>query len=309
MKYLFGPVNSRRLGKSLGIDLMPYKTCTLDCVYCECGKTTNLTNTIAEYVPTDDVLREIDEFLSTAPELDVVTFSGSGEPTLHANIGKIISHIKEKYPRYKIAVLTNGTLLWHENVRHALLNANIVIPSLDAATFDVFSKILRNASDVTVEHLVEGLTAFAKEYRGRLYIEVFIVEGINDTAEELQKIKNICLDVKPSAVQLNTLDRPGTESWVNPLDEERLLEIKEFFAPLDVSLSLRPGLPYLSAAYNADMKEAITSTLMRRPSTAEELALQMGFRLNEVQKILAVMIGAGTVKIEKMERGEFFSLN
>src|SRR5208337_2577115 len=134
MKYLFGPVNSRRLGISLGVDLVPFKTCSLNCVYCESGATT------AEYVPTDDVISELDRFLSVSPNIDVITFSGSGEPTLHAGIGRIIGHLKLKYPAYKVAVLTNGTLLWNPGVRKSLARADMVIPSLDAVSPGVFNK-------------------------------------------------------------------------------------------------------------------------------------------------------------------------
>lgn len=308
MKYLFGPVNSRRLGKSLGIDLMPYKTCSLNCVYCECGKTTNLTCEIAEYVPTDEVLREIDSVLSAEPKLDVVTFSGSGEPTLHSRIGKIIDYIKDKYPHYKIAVLTNGTLLNNENVRRSLSRADIIVTSLDAVSPSVFTSILHPAAGLSEEHVVKGLRAFAKEYQGMLCVEVFIVPDYNDSLDELQKIKDICLEVKPSCLQLNTLDRPGTENWVKTVSEEKLIAIKNFFHPLNALISLRPQFPVSSVSFSSDVIEGITSTLLRRPSTAQDLAEQTGFRLNEIKKVLARMINAGLVRAEKMERGEFFSL-
>src|SRR4030067_1281242 len=117
MKYLFGPFNSRRLGMARGVALVPYKTCPLNCVYCECGETTRLTAAVAEYVPTDDVIAELDGYLSGSPRLDAVTFSGSGEPTLHSGIGRIIDFLKNKYPRYPVAVLTNGVMLWNPGAR------------------------------------------------------------------------------------------------------------------------------------------------------------------------------------------------
>ena len=151
MKYLFGPVNSRRLGISLGVDLVPHKTCSLNCVYCECGDTTTLTSAIAEYVPTGDVIAELDGYLSGSPRLDVVTFSGSGEPTLHAGIGKILRHLKERYPQYKVAVLTNGTLLHDPGVRKSIAMADIVVPSLDAVGPEAFARICRPAAGITLK--------------------------------------------------------------------------------------------------------------------------------------------------------------
>jgi len=142
-KHLFGPVPSRRLGISLGIDLVPYKTCTANCVYCECGKTTNLTIERKEYIPTDEILNELDVYLKQAPDLDYITFSGSGEPTLHSKIGEIINFLKKNYPQYKVAVLTNGTLLFHKELRDELKNADIIKPSLDAGSDEIFKKIKR----------------------------------------------------------------------------------------------------------------------------------------------------------------------
>ena len=189
MKYCFGPVNSRRFGISLGVDLVPYKTCSLNCVYCECGETTTATSTIDEYVPTDDVIAELDEYLSGAPRLDVVTFSGSGEPTLHAGIGRIIRHIKKRFPQYRVVVLTNGTMLWDRHVRLSIAEADIVVPSLDAVSPGAFARICRPTDDITPGKVVDGLIEFRKEFRGKLYLEIFIVPGVNDTIEELAMLK------------------------------------------------------------------------------------------------------------------------
>jgi len=127
-KHLFGPVPSRRLGVSLGIDLVPYKTCTMDCIFCECGKTTNLTIDRKEYVPTAEILDELDAYLKQSPDLDYITFSGLGEPTLHSRIGEILNFLKQNYPRYKVAILTNGTLLFHKELRDEIKNTDIVKP-------------------------------------------------------------------------------------------------------------------------------------------------------------------------------------
>ncbi|MCL2026047.1 MAG: radical SAM protein [Leptospirales bacterium] len=305
MKYIFGPVNSRRLGFSLGIDLMPHKTCSLDCVYCECGKTTSLTTVVSEYVPVDAVISELDVFLSASPRLDSLTFSGSGEPTLHSGIGKIISHLKNKYPQYRVTVLTNGTLLWREDVRNSLLEADCVISSLDAVSDDVFSEMLRPAAGITPELLREGIIKFAHEYKGMFLIEVFILPGLNDNESELEKIKGICLKAAPAAIQLNSLDRPGSEKWVRRLSLERLLEIKKFFAPLNTTIPSREAIETHDSSVFSVLKE----TIARRPCTAKELAAYTGAGLDFVKKELGDMVSLGTVKVEKIESEEFFSLN
>jgi wyosine [tRNA(Phe)-imidazoG37] synthetase (radical SAM superfamily) len=160
--YVFGPVLSRRLGRSLGIDLVPYKTCTLDCVYCECGSTTNFPGELELLVPVDDVLNELSAVLSVNPDIDVCTFSGSGEPTLHSGLGYIIAHIKKTWPRYRVVVLTNGTLLYRKDVREALYKADTVIPSLDAVSEDVFSKMLRPGPGITAAQTIQGIEDFAR---------------------------------------------------------------------------------------------------------------------------------------------------
>ena len=221
-KYLFGPVSSRRLGASLGIDLLPFKTCTLDCVYCECAGTTDLTLCRKEYVPVHDVLAELDEVLQKGPALDYVTFAGSGEPLLHSKIGEIINWIKDHFPFYAVAVLTNGTLLQHKEVRAQLSRADLVVPSLDAVTETMFQKINRPHSNLKCWEVISGLVQFRREYRGEICLEIFIVPGMNDTPAELEQIRHVISSINPDRVQLNTLDRAGAEDWVQPATEEEL---------------------------------------------------------------------------------------
>lgn len=188
-QYIFGPVPSRRLGLSLGVDLMPHKTCSLDCIYCECGETTHLTLTPKEYVPLADVKQELTSFLAESPSLDFITFSGSGEPTLHSGIGEMASFIKTKYPRYKLALLTNGTLLGREDVRDRLLDIDVVVISVDAATRPVFRKINRPHPGLVLEDIVSGLVAFRKVFKKNLWAEVFLVPEVNTSREELSRVR------------------------------------------------------------------------------------------------------------------------
>ncbi|MDD4253495.1 MAG: radical SAM protein, partial [Methanoculleus horonobensis] len=188
-RHLFGPVPSRRLGISLGIDLVPHKTCSFDCIYCECGRTTDLTCERREYVPTGRVIAELDDFLAKGPDLDYITFAGSGEPTLHTGIGEIIAFIKDRYPRYRVAVLTNSALFTDPDVRAALMRADLVVPSLDAVSEEVFIKINRPSPGTTAERVLKGLLDFAREFSGEIRLEIFIVPDINDTEEELRLLQ------------------------------------------------------------------------------------------------------------------------
>lgn len=224
-RHLFGPVRSRRLGVSLGVDLVPQKTCAFDCVYCECGRTTCLTCERREYVPTDRVIAELDAYLATAPDLDYVTFAGSGEPTLHTGIGEIIAFIKDRYPRYRVAVLTGSALLPDPEVRAALMRADLVVPSLDAVSEAVFRSLNRPCPGLTAGQVVEGLLAFAREFPGEIRLEVFIVPGENDTEDEVRRLRDAVAAIDPDRVQVNTLDRPGTDIRVRPASPPALERI------------------------------------------------------------------------------------
>ncbi len=307
MNYLFGPVNSRRLGRSLGVDLVPHKTCTMDCVYCECGGTTDLTTEIREYSPLKDVLAELDGYLSGAPPLDAVTFSGSGEPTLHSGIGVIIGHLKDNYPRYRVAVLTNGSLFSRREVRSSLLRADIVIPSLDAVSDEAFRAVTRPCPGIDPAEVVRGLVLFRKEFHGILSIEIFIVPGINDTDRELALLKEACLEIQPDFIQLNSLDRPGTEQWVGRAGPEELGRIARVFAPLAVSTVW--AVPSHGAAGAAiDPDDMIRATLMRRPSTVQDLVFATGLPAEETARRVARLADSGILVEERGERGIFYRL-
>jgi wyosine [tRNA(Phe)-imidazoG37] synthetase (radical SAM superfamily) len=306
MKYLFGPVNSRRFGMSLGVDLVPHKTCSLNCVYCECGETTRLTSTVAEYVPTDAVISELDRYLAASPGLDVVTFSGSGEPTLHSGIGRIIAHLKSRYPGYRVVVLTNGTLLWNESVRRAIARADIVVPSLDAVTPEAFDRIGRPAAGITPERVIGGLVDFRKEFGGRLILEIFIVPGVNDTATELAALREACHRIGPDMVQINSLDRPGAAVWVRAAAEHELIAIRDYLLPLPVEIIGKPAARACADAPTADLMKSILSTLRRRPSTMEDLLASLGVDRDVLRDLLDSMREKGMITAETLDRGEFF---
>lgn len=307
-KYLFGPVKSRRLGISLGIDLVPYKTCSIDCVYCECGATTDLTLERKEYVSTKEVLKELDEYLSKQPKLDFITFSGSGEPTLHIGIGEIIEHIKKNYSSYKVAVLTNGTLLDDQKVCSDILKSDVVIPSFDAVSENVFEKILRPAEIITAKKVIDGIKNFNNQYNGKLILEIFLIPGVNDTVEELTKIKQVCMEIGPHAIQLNSLDRPGAEDWVEPMSKARLKEIREFLHPLFVQLIEISKHDISNISEHSDVIQTILSLIERRPSTVDDISFTIGLSKVEVEKILNHLVEIKKINSEKKERGTFYKL-
>lgn len=228
-KYLFGPVPSRRLGMSLGIDLVPHKACSLNCIYCECGRTTNLTTERKEYVPVNDIFAELNRFLKENPAPDYITFSGAGEPTLNSGIGKILSFIKTNYPTVPVAVLTNGTLLSDKQVRKGLLKADLVLPSLDAASERTFRKINIPHKSLSVNSHIQGIIDFRKEYSGKINLEIFIIPGYNDNPKELDSLKDAILKIKPDIVQLNTLDRPGTVEKLRAASNAELQKIIDYW--------------------------------------------------------------------------------
>ncbi|SMC85526.1 Wyosine [tRNA(Phe)-imidazoG37] synthetase, radical SAM superfamily [Desulfocicer vacuolatum DSM 3385] len=305
-QHLFGPVPSRRLGMSLGVDLVTHKICSLDCIYCECGRTTELTVERKEYVPHDAVIKELDDYFKQNPDPDYITFSGSGEPTLSARIGDVIAWIKDKKPGVSIAVLTNGTLLCHKEVREALLPADLVMPSLDAALVSSFQKINRPCAKINLDHYIKGIADFQKAYTGKLALEILILPGVNDSREDLTALKQACDTILPDVIQLNTLDRPGAVSDISAATHEKLLEIQNFLGKDRVEIIAAAAQRRETKAYRNDMESAILETIHRRPCTPEDLASILGTHINDINKYLSVLEGEGTIESMRQDRGVFY---
>jgi wyosine [tRNA(Phe)-imidazoG37] synthetase (radical SAM superfamily) len=291
--YLFGPVFSRRLGRSLGIDLLPYKTCSLDCIYCECGPTTRLTTERATFVPIEDVLAEVDAYLARNPELDFVTFSGSGEPTLYAGLGRVIAHLKRRHPRYKVAVLTNGTLFTREEARCDVLMADLLVPSLDSATPEGFMAIDRPAAGIEVAAIIEGLVALRRAFSGTLVLEVFIVPGINDTDREVQALRAAAERIQPDAIQLNRLDRPGIVASVTPASDELLASIRAHLEPLPVFVVPKRQPGQVRRLDDAQVDAAILARVAERSFDTTTLAFLLGLHEGLVAKQVKQMLSDG----------------
>lgn len=225
-KYLFGPVPSRRLGISLGLDLVAPKTCNMNCVFCECGVTSKLTTERKSYIDVEEAKQEILHFLKTSKP-DCITFSGDGEPTLSSDLGEMINWIKDNTD-VNVVVITNSALLCDKKVREEVSRADIIIPTINSAVDITMRKINRPKATISIENIKEGIKALGNEFKGKIYLETFIIEGINDSEKELDELYNFLKDVNYTKLQLNKLDRPGTEKWVLPASMERLEFIKEY---------------------------------------------------------------------------------
>ena len=267
-QYLFGPVPSRRLGRSLGIDVTPFKTCSFDCVFCQCGCTTRLVTERAEFIPIEEVRGEIERWLKEDGQADVITFAGSGEPTLYSRLGELIDFIKAR-TKIPVIVLSNGTLLHRITVRDELLNADVVKVSLSAWDNASFRKINRPAPGLAFDQLLAGQRDFRRVFRGELWMEVFLMEGINALPEQVRKIAEAASGVRPDKIHLNTAVRPPAEAEALPVRKEKLETFCGFFTPpaeIIASFAAEAGTSGLLSI------EKLIDLIRRHPATADQLA-------------------------------------
>jgi len=305
-KHLFGPVPSRRLGMSLGIDLIPHKICTLNCVYCECGATTTMTDERKEYVPVDEVYAELQDFFLNNADPDYLTFSGAGEPTLHKHLGKVIAFAKNLRPHIPVAVLTNGTLFGDPSVRKELMLADLVLPSLDAADDLALRRINRPRRSFKAADYVDGLLQFSREFKGKIWLEILILPGYNDGEQNLEALKVAVTQMNPDRIQLNSLDRPGTVEGLLPARMSQLQEISDFLEMKQVEIIAPPEERKHEKSYRSDVENAILETISRRPCTLSDLEQILGLHVNEINKYLGVLEESGKVETIQQERGTFY---
>lgn len=304
---VFGPVPSRRLGQSLGIDTIPLKTCNWNCVYCQLGRTRPLTNTRREYYPRKTILDEARETLAkyTPTEIDWVTFVGSGEPTLHVGIGDLIRQIKA-ITSTPVAVITNGSLLYQPTVRHELVAADAVLPTLDAGTPELYQRINRPHPDITFDRLVEGLMNFRHEYNGRLWIEVMLVQGVNDSASALQALADILRRIAPDEIHISLPTRPPAEPWVSPPEQEAIMramvllgEVTSIVQPATGSFDLREG---------QNPVDAVIDIITRHPMRQEELEQTLNRCLpDEMENVLTELEQSGRAQLVERYGIRFWS--
>ncbi len=297
MKYVFGPVPSRRLGQSLGIDTIPLKTCNWNCVYCQLGRTKPVINERKDYYPPEEILEEVRGALTSHKpgEIDWVTFVGSGEPTLHAGIGWLIRQVKG-ITDLRVAVITNGALLYMPEVRQGLLPADAVLPSLDAGTAKLYRQINRPHSEVTFERLLEGLTAFRRVYKGKLWIEVMLVQDLNDTEEALKAIAAALDQIEPDEVHINLPTRPPVETWVKPPDEEGLMRASAILG--DIAKVVHPAEGAFDLSSYDNVLDAIVGIITRHPMRQEELERTLSQWMPErVEQSLAALDASGRAQM------------
>jgi len=299
LKYIFGPVPSRRLGRSLGVDLVPYKTCTFDCVYCDLGRTTHKTVSRQSYVPPEEIQGELELYLSVLDKKpDYITLSGSGEPTLNTDIGETIRRIKE-ITSTPIAVLTNSSLLSLNEVRMDLSEADVVLPSLDAITPASFEYINRPHQSLKIEEIISGLIQFRKEYRGQIWLEVVFCRGINDDKEEIERLKGVIERIQPDRVQLNTPVRPPAEDFAFPLTLGQLEEIRKTLG--DKAEIISEFAAPLGEEFNSVKDTEILNLIKRRPCTTEDISKALGLRIDEVVKHLDHLTKTGAIRYRMYE--------
>ena len=270
MKYVFGPVPSRRLGQSLGIDTIPLKTCNWNCVYCQLGRTRPLVNERKEYYPSEEILTEVREALVAHQpgEIDWVTFVGSGEPLLHTSMGWLIRQVKGM-TNLPVAVITNGSLLYLPGVRQELAAADAVLPTLDAGTAELYRKINRPHPEISFKRLIEGLVAFRKEYLGKLWVEVMLVKGLNDTEAALKEIAAALKNIQPDEVHILQPTRPPVETWVQPPDEEGLLRARAILG--NIARVIHPASGSFDLSGAESLVDAVVGIITRHPMSEDEL--------------------------------------
>jgi len=302
MSFVFGPVPSRRLGLSLGIDIVPRKYCTLDCIYCEVCKTDNLTIEQKNYYDTNEIVKEVKEkYLTLKDNLDVVTITGSGEPTLNKSIDVIVKKLKT-FVTHPIALLTNSTLFYNEEVRHKAKIFDIIVPSLDAANEKVFKKINKPSKEISFNKMIEGLITFSNEYRGKLIIEILLIKGINDQQEHLEQLVKIIKNMKYDVIQLNTAFRPTAYKNVERLDDIRLLDIALFFS--EKGVKVEPVKNFISKNIPKNiMNDIFKKMLNMRPLSENDIVELFG------EAFLKNLIQDTTLEIFKYNNETFFKKN
>jgi wyosine [tRNA(Phe)-imidazoG37] synthetase (radical SAM superfamily) len=302
MKYIYGPVPSRRLGFSLGVDVIPYKACTLDCIYCQLGKTTEKVIQRQVYFDADEVLRELTDFLSKDRRIDFITFSGSGEPTLNAELGTMIKRLR-KVSSLPVAVLTNGTLLFMERLQEDLMNADVVLPSLDAASRKVFRTLNRPHRSLEISTIIHGLKTFRKAFKGQMWIEIMLVKGVNDNKSELLRIKESLREIRPDKIHLNTVVRPPSAVHAKALKRAEMTPIRDFLGDgCEIITEFRGNV----VDEVVDAESSIIEMAKRRPVTSGDIAQLIGVSESNAEKIGGSLTAKRILKEKQYEGKKYY---
>ncbi len=303
-KYIFGPVRSTRLGISLGIDMVGDNICSFDCIYCECGSTTLKTIERREYVNPEEVLEELKLWLDNNPlRPNYITLGGLGEPTLNSSIGKVIEGIK-RLTSTPTAILTNSSLLWQEEVKDALSMLDVVLPSMDSMVEREFKMLNRPLPDLEIDTISQGLLSFASTYKGKIYLEILLCRGINDTMENLKRLKGFIHKLSPTRVDVVTLTRPGTSPHARPVDAHTLKRWRRELGAIS-SYSTTVKLSPSGKADISHLQESILSSLRRRPQKAEDLSAALGVPLMQIKHSVLELLKLNMVEKRILEGEEY----
>lgn len=299
--YIFGPVPSRRLGLSLGVDLIPHKTCSFDCIYCQVGKTTDKRTENKDFYEPLEILSQLRKRLGERHP-DTITLAGSGEPTLHKGLKEIINGIK-KITDIPLALLTNGSLFWRQEVIDAALGADIILPTLSAGTEGTFRRIHRPHPEITLAKVLEGLGRLRNSFSGKILLEVMLVKGVNDQDHEIEALRDAITQVAPDRIQLNTVVRPPSESYATGLDSERLEQIRRFFGDnAEIIASPAPGdSPRKSSILERDLVEM----MRRRPVTAQDISSVTGESLEKINQLVEELLSRRVIE-ERLHEGRLY---
>ncbi len=304
-KHLFGPVPSRRLGRSLGVDLTPFKTCTLDCIFCQLGRTTNKTIERAEYVPTSAVEDELEAWLFEGGKADYITLAGSGEPTLNSRVGDILQFIRDR-TSIPSALLSNGTLFSLPEVREAANRADLVKLSLSAWNQCSFENLNRPHTDLCFARMMEGYRTFRNGFKGKFWIEVFLVPGVNALRGDVEKIAELVEALNPDEVHLNTAVRPPAEEFALAMPQKEMESLAGLFRPMAKVIAEFSSHASVEVMVNED---TILALLKRRPCTAQQIANVYGMHLNEVSKYLGKFLRTGKIQVEVRNSSRYYKID
>ncbi|MHB1461501.1 MAG: radical SAM protein [Armatimonadota bacterium] len=293
-KHLYGPVPSRRLGRSLGVDIVPYKVCSYDCIYCQLGRTTTKTAVPAQLASAVDVLDEIKAWLKAGGSADYITFAGSGEPTLNVELGQMICETK-LLTGIPLAVITNGSLLSNPAVREAVAAADVLMPSLDAGTERVFQQINRSEPSIGFDAMVEGLVQTSRQFKGQFWLEIMLVQGFNDSDSELYAMQEIVRRIKPDRLQINSVERPSRSGEARSVSNELLEKARNI---LSVSAEVITRVQIEPASNNQwlQIEEELVQLLSRRPCNIVDCVAVSGYNQLEIEKHLRILMHKGLIE-------------
>jgi wyosine [tRNA(Phe)-imidazoG37] synthetase (radical SAM superfamily) len=297
-------VPSRRLGLSLGINIIPHKTCNYNCVYCEVGKTTNLTNKRQSFYNIEDIKKDFVEHVDKVGKFDFITFSGSGEPTLNKDLGELIKFVKS-FNKAKIAVLTNGSLLYDQEVRRELYEADVVIPSLDAAIESTFKRINQPHKELNLKNIIEGLKLFTQEFSGEVWLEIVFAKGINDKKQDIEALIKAIEYIKPKKVQIGTIERPPAFNGIQKLSNDELMSI--YMALKDYNVELIKPFADKNVNFDEFLEKSIIKMISIRPCSIEELSDVFDAKNEDVDNIVTRLINEKKAFKKTFGNKEFIS--